>query len=276
MNGDDFLKIYNLEELVLNNYETNLEHIVDESIEKFSDRKDKVKVINGDKTYEMPFANFVTNVILLKPFFTFECNSIDDNFIITDPNNFKSSNLEKYYNRIIDKFGKSEEGFIKINGIISDITNTLDDISGTYNVLYGNSMNLYSLIELSNKNEDLYNLLNFKFPPNIEYKEIEDMGNRKLDELLEILRTEDNVMKNYLNSGTGVNVKQLRQYAIAVGAKPGLDGSILEKIVNTSLINGMRNVDDFVINASGARKAIITNYKQVRKSGLNLTARIII
>ena len=271
------MKEFNLKEIVLSdNYEKNINEFIDYSIHNFDKRTEKVKVINGDKEYIMSFSNFLTNLILLRPFYTFEQNSINDEFITTNGNEFKSTDLEDYYNRIIEEFGSNEKGFKLINGVISDITNTFDDISGTYNVLYGNSMNLYSLIELSNKNEKLYDLLNFKFPNGLEYKDIEEIGDKKLGELIDILKTEDNVMKNYLNSGTGINLKQLRQYAITVGSKPSLDGSILEKIINTSLINGMRNVDDFVINASGARKAIITNYKQVRKSGLNSTTNIIL
>jgi hypothetical protein len=60
----------------------------------------------------------------------------------------------------------------------------------------------------------------------------------------------------------------MRQAFVNIGVKPGLmDGELMPEPVDTNFLRGMRNVEDYYICAVGARKALTTNYKQVKNSG---------
>jgi hypothetical protein len=217
----------------------------------------------GENTIETTKANFTINLILLRPFCQFN-KTVKEKFLM-DTSKIDSYKLSKHFTKLIKYF--SDEDYRELNECIAEIIEELADISGDFNVLSGNTMSLFGLIELANKNKEFNNLLHFEIPKGMQFNEIEDLLKQKTNELNNILCQNENILRNYINSKTGINTKQLSQTILCVGPKPSLDGKIIPIPINTSFIRGLRSIVDFYINATGGRKALITNYKQVKNAG---------
>jgi hypothetical protein len=278
------LEQFNLNEILLSqNYELIKEEIKNSIITNMSETRanysndyepaknnflkdELVEVIIEDSVYEMTYGNFLTLLILSKPFNVFK-KPLPEGIL------FDLSNLNEYrdyYTKLLEIFNYSN----KIKEIIKDIISELAILSGDINVTYGNTVSIKALIDLGRNVERFRELLHFKLPKNkaIEFDEIESIINSNLKEIMKIISETDNMMKYYARSGAGVNAKQFGQVLSLIGSKPDLFGNIIPYPINTSFLRGL-SVRDFYINALGARKALITNHQQVRNSGY-LTRKI--
>jgi hypothetical protein len=256
---------YILNELIHSdkNYNDTIDEILSCIDDDFKFRNEEITVGFDSSDVTMKLSNFVSNLIVWKPFNYYKRN-LAECFII-DFTKFNSNILAKYFNKIIIEF--SNEDSQEVNLIIGSIIETLSDLSGEFNVRVGNTLNLYDLIQLSKRNEDFDKLIRFTIPDGMQFDEIEDLLALKNRELIQILSTEDNVLRNYVNSKTGINIKQLGQTMINIGLKPDLDGNIIPEPINTNYIQGLRNEDDYYTNGTGARKALITNFEEVKNAG---------
>jgi hypothetical protein len=95
-------------------------------------------------------------------------------------------------------------------------------------------------------------------------QKIEDNGKK----LLAILNDSKNKneFKLFLKSNV-ININQFLQAFNLIGLKPDLNGKIIPTPINTSLIRGFQNYEQFWISAKGSRKALIVNYHEVSNSG---------
>lgn len=226
----------------------------------------KVKLANGKKR-KMPLVHFITTVNFLRPFIQFGYE-LDNDFILSEDqlNNMSVKVMSKYYNKIIytfiDQVPNSE-----ICDCIASMQEIAADISRRFNVFFGNSVSIHSLIELADKDPEMDKIIHTTLPENKSIAEQEKYLKDQTNKCVDILKKEDNCFKDYLNCGEGVNILQLTQYMINIGFKPDLDGNTQPIPVNTNYLLGLRNAADYYIDASGGRKAAITNSKQTKKSG---------
>ena len=131
----------------------------------------------------------------------------------------------------------------------------------------GVTVNIWSLSELAEKNEEFKKLIHYKIPNGLSFDQIEEAVKQVADGLATVLSKEDTPYKPLVRSGSAINPSQMGQSFGVVGLKPNLDGGIIPNPVNTSFLRGLRNESDLLTNAMGARKALITNHYQVSNSG---------
>ena len=78
----------------------------------------------------------------------------------------------------------------------------------------------------------------------------------------------DNPISIILRAGTGIKIKQLVEYLIMMGMKPSLEGEVMPIPIETSsLVGGLNRPSYQYIDASGARKPLIMNYKEMGNAG---------
>ena len=215
------------------------------------------------------YANtLITHMILWQPFLDFKnVEFLPEDFII-NTKNISADTIADYLDILIAHFIQTVNQD-DLNESISDVIERLGWISLDFNPLVGNTINLYDKIKLSERNPQYDDLVHTKLDDeNMSMDEIEDEMNRRTTLLYEILSTEDNTFKDYVNSKEGLNRDQICQFEIVIGPKPDVRGNVFPKIVNTNFIcGGMQSASDYYIDASGGRKASIINYSQVKVSG---------
>ena len=225
-------------------------------------RVELVDVEIGGESLEMRLNDLFFSLLLTRSRFfdegyIFSSTDLVNN--VTDP----SKEMKLYYDYNIEDLDYPIEVITKL------ISYSLEEITRNawhINHILGNSVNIYDLIHLSMENEEVNDILHFESNENAQYSEIEQSVSDKCERLIEILKSDDvdTCLKNMLNS---VSEKQFQQTFINISLKPDLHGKIISEPINTSFLRGMRNSQDFFINATGARKALVVNSTTVRTAG---------
>jgi hypothetical protein len=229
----------------------------------FGCRRERVLVTWKDGGFEMSAANLLTNLILLRPFATFG-RPFDPAFLFDCGSGSKGA-YAKYFDRINDLF--VDEDYVSLQDDIARVVEEIADVSGEFNVLRGNTISIQGVLALAEDVPELGELLDTRIPEGKQFDEIEDFLKERQQRLIHILKTEPNILRDYLLSGTGINPNQLAQTLVSIGLKPDLWGNIVPYPVDTSFLRGLRGVRDFYTVALGARKSLIMNFKQVKESG---------
>jgi hypothetical protein len=265
MKLDNTMLNFDLNKIILNDdyYGHFKDLLLKRIVENYDNRKNNVKVLIDKTVINMKEANLLTNLTLLNPFNVFKVPVTKD--FIFKTTEIDSSSISKYMTRLINYFKGHD--YNQLNYSLAEIIRELDIISAKANVLHGNTISIKSILDLAEENESIWNLLNFSVPFGLQFSEIEEMIGESYDNFCNILMDTENCLNAYLASKTGINKKQLGQTFVCVGSKPDLMGNIMDDIINTSFFRGMRNVKDFYIGATGGRKALITNFKQVKNAG---------
>jgi hypothetical protein len=131
----------------------------------------------------------------------------------------------------------------------------------------GTSVSIRGLLDAGIADPAVMALLNWSAPDG-ELGDIEKAADVAGAELIDRLKAMPGEFGRLLRCGSAVNRDQMRQAFVNIGVKPGLmDGELMPEPIDTSFVRGMRGVEDFYICAVGSRKALTTNYKQVKTSG---------
>lgn len=234
--------------------------------ENFSEiKKTPVIVVldNGEKVY-LDLSRLLLSVTVMNIIIDFIGSAdITAEHFFTDPVCNKKT-LFKFIQKMIDFSPVSHD---QLCDRIAKTVSTLSDIAIASNESRGNTINIYSLVKLCNVNQEFAELIHFNVPDGLQFVEIESLIKEKLKRFVEILGESDTPYRRLINCGSAINEKQLGQAFMNVGLKPDLHGNVLPEPINTSFLRGMRHMRDFLYNAMGARKALITNFKQVKDSG---------
>jgi hypothetical protein len=143
----------------------------------------------------------------------------------------------------------------------------LADLGSSVTARVGTSVSIKALFEAAEAQPRVWELLNWSAPPG-SLGEIEAAADAAGAELAGILSSLPGEYGRLLRSGAAINRDQLRQALVSVGVKPGLsDGELIPEPIDVSFLRGMRNAQDMYICAIGARKALATNFRQVKNSG---------
>ena len=153
-----------------------------------------------------------------------------------------------------------------LNDAVITTLHFLSQIAVNANGFIGTSISLCDIIEMS-KDTKFKELMGWNIPSNLQFHEIENAITEKKAELTSFLQTADSEFGRLFRSGEAINTDQLCQAILSIGPKPDLFGRVVPETIDTSFLRGMRNPKDFFICAIGSRKALITNYKQVKNSG---------
>lgn len=235
--------------------------------ENYDYRKKNIYLELYGEEFSLQVNSLIVHLMLWKPFLVFSDKKFDPKFFI-NIKEINSNVISKYFDLVIETF-LTETNQIELNDCISSSLEELNWISTDFNIKICNTINLHDKYLLAKRNERYNELIHTRFDEeNMTTNEIETEINKRTNELVEILKTEDNCFHDYLNCGEGVNKGQLSEFEINVGPKPDLNGNIFPKIVNTNFVtDGLRNVSDYIIDSSGGRKALITNFTEVKTSG---------
>jgi len=230
----------------------------------FSEKK-KIQFTISDFDIQISLANLLISFpfIIIEKKFNLEVTK--ESFFLH--NNIKQ--LREFINNFVNKSRilVSESELTLLSEEIADLITLLSDLANKTNNKFGNTINLYSISKLYNENQEVKDLINFKIPDKLQFNEIENLIEEKYKEFETILSNNNTCLKNLIKCGSAINVKQMGQTFVNIGLKPTLFGGIFDHVVNTSFLHGLRNIDDFYVNATSARKALITNHKQVKNSG---------
>jgi len=237
-----------------------LEYIVD----NIDSRNRKIKVKLFKETKEVSLNQLLVGLIFIESKFILERNlNFDDILIIPekiDPNIY----IKAYVDFLIVETPKE-----KIKELKKSIAKSLECLASfmfLFNEVKGNTINIYDLITLMNKNKKVRDIVNFSINEKLQFADMEESVKKKCDELVNLILNEKgkNCFKDIVNT---VSIRQFQQMFVNISLKPDLYGKIYPTPINTNFMRGMRNERDYFINAMGARKSLITNATYVRNSG---------
>lgn len=257
----------NINEILFNDslYQSLKEKIFDIIKKNYDKRNIHVSFIINNQSYKLKLNSFLVNLILWNPFNYFK-KEVTKEFIF-DTKKLNNDEIANYMDKIIEYF-KYEENYKVVSYVLSKIFQELGYISLEFNLLIANTINLKDKIDLAKRNPKYNELVHTTFDENtLTTNEIETQMKEKTKELYDILSTEDNNFRPYINAKEGINKDQLTQFEISIGPKPDLKGNVYPKIINTNFLRGLRSASDYQIDASGGRKAAIINNTNVKKSG---------
>lgn len=251
-------------------YEKFLNTIIEESINNYSERNKIIKFSYENKIKTVRKNNLITQLILLQPLIDLNIK-IPDDFINPDLfSKFNSKTIPDYYNKILNYILKQDncKEYIDNIGIsFNKVIKKMDNISGIANILSGTTLTYFDLVKIYHENPKFKKIFNMKVPKNLEFNDIEKFINKQFEKLINILIDEDTCFKPYFIGNSGINPKQFKEVISKIGLKADIDSTIIPHVIETNYMKGLSNITDYFINAIIARKALITNFVQVKNSG---------
>jgi hypothetical protein len=233
----------------------------------FINRKKKFLCSVGDEQFETTLGPLVIALIAIKSRFLLSRDLSADDIIKVGPETSVATEVKKYFTATIEE--AIEDADVNIDDLKTIIAGSLEefaDLTFEINQSAGNSVNIYDMLKLAERNPRVNELLNFKVDENSEYYATSSAIKAANKELLEELLKDDN--NCYRNLILAISPGQFQQVFCNVGYKPEVVSSaIYPHCVNTNLFQGMRNEMDYFVSSMGARKALITNALQVRRAG---------
>jgi predicted small secreted protein len=215
----------------------------------------------------MQLRHFLTNIMIWEPFVRINVvNDLGPHHIF-DCSRISSKYIEYWLNTFIIKVYGEAISNTKMNKIIHDTLHNLKRISKDFGIILGISMGLKPFIDIAKRNPRFNEIIRTKLDPDMQPAEIESLLDKLLKEELEILKVEESPLKPMLLSGTGIKPKQLAEATISGGLKPDLKGITIPVPINSNLLMGFQNIENYYIDATGGRKAIIMEKHVTGKSG---------
>lgn len=237
-----------------------------EEIRKFPIR---YKFNNSEtEIYEMEARHMITNLLFWKTLLYLDIPKEIDSSYYIDAKNINNRMIKNFIDeKIIIPFRYKIETET-LNKIIHDLLYRLAMVSNDFNMLMGMSISMESFIEVANKNPRFDEIIRTKVDPLAQPVDIESTLNSLMNEEIEILKSEENVLKPILCSGAGIKDQQLREFSINGGLKPDLSGNTVPVPINSNfLVGGLSNIINYYIDATGGRKALISNKCIMGSSG---------
>lgn len=218
--------------------------------------------------YSMQMRHFLTNLMFWYPALELDAvNDLDERFIV-DTGKISAKYIESYLNDMVILPYRDRVSNRKLNKILHDVIYNLGRISTDFNIILGLTINIESFIDLANRNERFSEIIHTKIDDTMQPIEIEKHLNALMREEVEILMTEDNVLRPMLRAGAGIKHKQLSEMTINGGLKPDLSGNTIPIPINSNLLTGgFNSVTNYYIDAIGGRKSLIANKTVMGKSG---------
>ena len=179
-----------------------------------------------------------------------------------------------FFDKVI-KLSRSKNLGERTLELIQSISWALSELAAfaSANVLLqrGVTVNPYDIPRLAKKDPVFQETLDFRHEEDEGLVDIETKIQKQRDNLNKaierILLDQENSIRKLIQAGSGINKNQLGEVIGVIGYKPDIRGRVIPKPINSSFSRGLQSVEDYYINAMGARKALITSKTQVRQSG---------
>lgn len=220
-----------------------------------------------NKSYKIQLRHFLYNVYLWYSFVEVsDIHILDDSFILEAE---EIPHINDFINEKVIKVMRElnvKETTIGFN--VSKTNYKLRGISLELSQIMGFHFDEKTFIEMY-KDPVIRELMTIKLPQDAQPVEIEKIIDDAEKKLVNHLKSiPDNPTSIILRAGTGIKIKQLVEYLIMMGMKPSLEGEVMPIPIETSsLVGGLNRPSYQYIDASGARKPLIMNYKEMGNAG---------
>jgi len=232
-------------------------------VKDFNERKTEIIVKVNSSKVKLNKSEFLISLIMAKPYNSFKMKIEQETDLFLGK--ITSGNINGYISSLIIKF---RQDFNSLKDDIVFILENLGEVASKASMKYGTTISLYNIIHSGFKNPEIFDIINTNIPENLEFYEIEDYINVRQKRLIEILKNDKaSDLYAFFNSESGINSKQFEEVFVSLGLKADINGNIIPSPVNTNLVRGFRDVNDFYINSISARKALILTFSNVKSSG---------
>ncbi len=271
---EEFLEIEELLQLDDKDIDVNIDFVknsIKELKKDFTIRNDRYTIKFGGETTNLKYGELVLAIILLKTRYVLDRDlTMKDLFLCSKKDNV-SKKISEYFTLTIEMATKEDADLDLLKAIMAKSLEELADMAFEINQSAGNSINIYDMLVLMQKNPKVFDLLNTKVRDNendkVDYFEGNEKTKKANKELLDTLSSDEDY-NCYKNLICAISPGQFRQVFCNIGYKPEITSSnIFPHCVDTNLFYGFRNEMDYFVSAMGARKALITNSLQVRRAG---------
>ncbi len=248
-------------------YESEKDALRQAILKDFSVRHNECVAIVADGKVKMTLGQAMLNFFLLS---FYEGRGLE----ITKKDLFvkkaiSANDLKDYFNMVLARIKEGGKDFEHYRRSVYRVLNETSDISTKSNPLAGNTIDFLDFVQMEvDDPEDVVPLSTVKIPHGLQYNDIEKIFKKNGDDWHKYFNAHrERNLSPFTTSDTGINWKQATQTMGFVGLKPAFDGTVIPKVITGNFIHGLDNIEDYYIIATGARLALSTNYKMVRKSG---------
>ena len=246
-----------------------IKNIIRDSIEENDKRKIKILFENG-KVIKLTLPDYFINLVFW--YSVLRCGgSIKPRHIVL-VQEFTGKTIKEFFDKYVIEPYKKVIDIVELNNIIADTLyffNFVDEFS----FYFSNSVNIQDDISMMNVIPEYKELLHADFTK-YNFSELEDKRSEAINKVVEYIKNSkqyighDHIYTNPFRAKELINIKQLTEFMVAIGAKPDGDGGIIPFTVNNSFITG--GVDDtisYFIDSYAGRLAQIMSKKNVSTSG---------
>lgn len=212
---------------------------------------------NDKETHTLQLRHFAINLIVWYPFVELHgLDVLNKDFILDCDKSIPK--IDDYINyKLITVLRDYHIKTTRVNKCISNVLYYLRKISIDFSVIMGLNFSAVTFLDLYEKNPRIKEIMESHFDTSMQPHEIEQKLNNLQEELIDILKkTPDCPIGVPLRANQGIKHKQLREFVVAQGCKPTLQGeTIPEPIENSTLLRGLDRPSYLYIDATGSRKS---------------------
>jgi len=240
----------------------SVDEVYDESIRIFNQRSTTTKLVttSKDTTYEMSWNLYLFNRIIWNLFelvdldYWMALHKIDDfdKKFVHKTSHIDSNVIARIFDNFIDVAIDCKVPYQDIKMALCEVLERLTHICIDFDILCANTINIKSFVDLSKTNDKFDDIIHTQVNEHLmNILEIEDYIEERRDDLVALLKKEENVIKDYLSCGEGINLGQLSDFMVNIGYKPNQMGGLSSKPINTNRLMGLRNFSDYYYDSTG-------------------------
>lgn len=220
------------------------------------------------ETYTMELRHLYIHLCLWYPFVALEKYEDIDETCLIDMTEINGWTRKKFYDeKIIIPYRECVSNE-ELNSILHRTRHLLASISRDFNDIIGNSMDMYSFIKLSEKCPEFNSMLGLRIPVDMQPADAETMLDEKQEELIEILRTHENVLQPILKAKGSLKEKQLMEFFSCKGFVPDINGDTIPIPINGNFTHGgLGTVSNYYLEANSSIKALLANAFDMGNAG---------
>ena len=264
-------KIYDLNKIIQdeNLYNEIWKNSIDDFLQDYNKYKDSDITINiNGKKENMYYANFISNLIFVKPLLTFKL-PLNEGFIWREEKweNISKKDIPDFLNFVYKYLSDKNISTIKICNALAEILEGIENISKYFAMFEGVTLSIIDKFKLSKKCPEYLDLLHTTIPEDMDANDAEKYLSDRTDQLLNIFKTYDNDLQIPAIMETGLNKDQVQQMEIAIGNVSNIDGKILPIRINTNFLLGLKKRSEYYGESLKGKHAGIINHTAVEDAG---------
>lgn len=247
----------------------NIKNIIRDSIES-PDKKKIGVMFNNGKVIRLTLPDYFVNLVFWYSILRCGDKIRPKHLLLVQE--FTGNTIKNYFDKFVITPHKKNIDIVELNNIIADTLyffNFVDEFS----FYFSNSVNLQDDIAMMNAIPEYRELMHGDFTK-YNFSELGDRRAEATNKIVDYIKQSkqyighDHIYTNPFRAKELINIKQLTEFMVAIGAKPDGDGGIIPYTINNSFLNG--GVDDtisYFIDSYAGRLAQIMAKKNVSKSG---------